>query len=66
MFKIYKKYISPLFVILFGHSCRFTPTCSEYADEAIKKYGMLKGGVMSIKRIVKCNPLSKQGYDPVI
>ena len=66
MFKIYKKYISSLFVISFGHSCRFTPTCSEYADEAIKKYGIFKGGVMSVKRIIKCNPLSKQGYDPVI
>lgn len=66
MFKIYKKYISPLTVVLFGHSCRFTPTCSEYADEAIKRYGIFKGGLMSVRRVIKCNPLSKQGYDPVI
>jgi len=66
MFKIYKKFISPILVITLGHACRFTPTCSEYADEAIYKYGIIKGGAMAFKRIVKCNPLSKPGYDPVI
>ncbi len=64
--RFYKKFISPVFVILFGHACRFTPTCSEYADEAVRKYGIVKGGFMSIKRIIKCNPFSKQGYDPVV
>jgi len=51
---------------MFGHSCRFTPTCSEYAAEAIGSYGIVKGVFMSVKRVVRCNPFSKGGYDPVI
>ncbi len=46
-------------------SCKFYPTCSNYAIEAIKKYGVLKGGAMSLWRILRCNPFSKGGYDPV-
>ena len=46
--------------------CRFTPTCSEYAKEAIEYYGSIKGSYMAIKRILRCNPLSKNLYDPVI
>ena len=46
--------------------CKFTPTCSTYAIEAINEYGVFKGGFMSIKRILRCNPFSKGGYDPVI
>ncbi len=45
--------------------CRFTPTCSEYAKQAITKYGVLKGLFLSIKRILKCHPLGKYGYDPL-
>jgi len=45
--------------------CRHTPTCSNYAIEAISKYGALKGGFMSIKRILRCNPFGTYGYDPV-
>lgn len=45
--------------------CRFYPTCSEYAKQAIIKYGLLKGGFLAIKRIVKCHPLNEGGYDPV-
>ena len=45
--------------------CRFIPTCSNYAKEAIEKYGALKGSFLAIKRILKCNPLGKSGYDPV-
>lgn len=47
------------------NSCRFTPTCSNYAIEAIGKYGSIKGTYLSIKRVLKCNPHSKPGYDPV-
>lgn len=65
MFRLYKKFISPLLIILFGHACRFTPTCSEYMDEAVGKYG-IKGVWMGTKRILRCNPLSKAGYDPVV
>ena len=50
-----------------SHSyCRFKPTCSEYAKEAILEYGSLKGSYMAIKRILRCNPFSKKIYDPVI
>lgn len=66
LISVYKKYVSPIFVYLFGHSCRFTPTCSEYASEAIHKYGIFKGGYKSIQRVLKCNPFTKAGYDPVV
>ncbi len=46
--------------------CKFTPTCSNYAIDAIKEYGAFKGTILSIKRILRCNPLSKGGYDPVV
>lgn len=45
--------------------CRFYPTCSEYAKQAIIKYGLFKGGFLAIKRIIKCHPLNDGGYDPV-
>ena len=57
----YKKYISPLL----QPSCRFTPTCSEYAVEALSKHGALKGSLLAIWRILRCNPFCKGGYDPV-
>ena len=59
--RIYQKYISPLK----KPCCRFTPTCSEYALEAFKVHGALKGLYLSIKRILRCNPFSEGGYDPV-
>ncbi|KKC28448.1 hypothetical protein CDSM653_02505 [Caldanaerobacter subterraneus subsp. pacificus DSM 12653] len=46
-------------------TCRFYPTCSQYSIEAISKYGLLKGGLMSIWRILRCNPFNPGGYDPV-
>ena len=49
----------------FHLNCRFIPTCSAYAIEAIEKYGSIYGSFLTIKRILKCNPLSKPGYDPV-
>lgn len=59
--QIYRRYISPRF----PPSCRFTPSCSQYAYEAIERYGLLKGGWLSLKRIVRCNPYNPGGYDPV-
>ncbi|NLM84483.1 MAG: membrane protein insertion efficiency factor YidD [Clostridiales bacterium] len=59
--KFYRRYISPLR----PPSCRFTPTCSAYALEAIEKYGAAKGLWLSLKRICKCHPFHKGGYDPV-
>ena len=59
--KFYQLCISPFT----PPSCRFTPTCSQYAIEAIEKYGVLKGGLLAAWRILRCNPFSKGGYDPV-
>ena len=59
--KFYRKFISPLK----RPSCRFYPTCSMYTLEAVEKYGALKGSFMGIKRILKCHPFHKGGYDPV-
>lgn len=47
------------------YNCRFIPTCSEYTKEAIIKYGSFKGTIMGIKRIIRCHPFGKFGYDPV-
>ena len=53
--------ISPLL----GANCRYIPTCSAYAMQAIEKYGALKGGLMAVRRILRCHPFCKGGYDPV-
>ena len=58
---LYQRLVSPLF----PQSCRFYPTCSEYSKQAILKYGPLKGGWLALKRIARCHPLSKGGYDPL-
>ena len=47
------------------NNCKFIPTCSNYGIEAIKEYGSIKGTILTIKRIIRCNPLNKGGYDPV-
>lgn len=69
LIKIYQKTISPdhgWLSGIFGMGfCRFQPTCSEYGYKSIEKYGVLKGGWMAFYRILRCNPLSKGGYDPV-
>ncbi len=59
--RAYQLVISPLF----PSSCRFYPSCSHYGYEAIGKYGILKGGWLTIKRVARCNPFCKGGYDPV-
>ena len=61
--RFYQNTISP--VIRGLVACRFTPTCSEYAIEAIKRFGVLKGSGLAIYRIVRCNPFGGSGYDPV-
>ena len=59
---IYKYFFSPLL----GNKCRFLPSCSDYASEAIASKGVIKGGALAIKRLTKCHPWGKSGYDPVI
>ena len=59
--KLYQILISPLL----GPNCRFHPTCSHYAIEAIAKHGVLKGGYLSVRRLIKCHPLHEGGLDPV-
>ena len=59
--RFYQLFISPLF----PPTCRFYPTCSPYAIEAIRKKGALKGGWLAVKRIAKCHPFHPGGYDPV-
>lgn len=59
--KFYRNSISPMF----PGCCRYTPTCSQYAIEAIKKYGPFKGTYLSIRRILRCHPWGGSGYDPV-
>jgi len=62
LIRFYRKFLSPL---KGAPSCRFTPTCSQYALEALEKYGALKGSWLAIKRILKCHPFHPGGYDPV-
>ena len=61
LIKFYRKYISPMK----STKCPYIPTCSEYGLEAVEKYGALKGSFLSLWRIIRCNPFSKGGYDPV-
>ena len=61
LIKIYKFFISPLF----GYSCRYFPTCSEYSIDALKEFGLMKGIYLSVKRILSCHPWGKGGFDPI-
>ena len=64
LIEIYQKNISKFFVSK-NIRCKFHPTCSEYTKQAIEKYGFFKGSILGIVRILKCNPFSKGGYDPL-
>lgn len=59
--RFYKNAISPGL----PPACRFQPTCSEYAYEAVEKYGIIKGGRLAVWRVLRCNPFGKSGWDPV-
>ena len=59
--RIYQTLISPLL----PSTCRFSPTCSEYSKQSLIKHGLIKGIILSVKRILKCNPWGGNGYDPV-
>lgn len=58
---IYKKAVSPFL----GRSCRFYPSCSQYAEEAIERYGVVAGSQKALWRVLRCNPFSRGGFDPV-
>ncbi len=60
LIRIYQKLISPMFG---SHRCIFYPTCSEYTRQAVDKYGIIKGNILGIKRILRCNPFSSGGVD---
>jgi uncharacterized protein len=61
MLRAYKWAISPLF----PPACRYVPTCSEYAMEAVERYGVFRGGLMALARLLRCHPFARGGYDPV-
>lgn len=61
LLELYKAFVSPFL----PPACRFEPTCSEYARQAVEKYGATKGSWLGLKRILRCQPFSKGGYDPV-
>ncbi|MCG8687050.1 MAG: membrane protein insertion efficiency factor YidD [Desulfobacterales bacterium] len=61
LIRFYQIFVSPLL----GANCRYEPTCSAYALEAIEKYGSLKGSALAVKRILRCHPFRAGGYDPV-
>jgi uncharacterized protein len=62
LLRAYKWVVSPMFL----PACRYVPTCSEYAMEAVERYGALRGGLMGLMRLLRCHPLAGSGYDPVV
>lgn len=61
LLKAYKAILSPML----APSCRYVPTCSEFAMEAVERYGVLRGGAMALGRLLRCHPFARGGYDPV-
>jgi uncharacterized protein len=62
LLRVYKWLLSPWLL----PACRYVPTCSEYAEEAIERFGVLRGGSMAVLRLLRCHPFVKGGYDPVV
>lgn len=61
LLRFYRRFISPLF----GPTCRFEPTCSQYAMQAVERHGALKGGWLTLRRLLRCHPFHPGGYHPV-
>jgi putative membrane protein insertion efficiency factor len=59
--RMYRRLLSPML----PHSCRFVPTCSDYAMEAIERHGALRGSLLALGRLLRCHPFARSGYDPV-
>ena len=62
---IYRITISPVLHAVVGPACRFEPSCSRFAADAIREYGLVRGGTMALRRLARCHPLGGHGYDPV-
>jgi hypothetical protein len=60
--RAYKRWLSPMLPV----ACRYVPTCSEYAEEAVEHYGVIRGGMMAVWRLLRCHPFGGSGYDPVV
>lgn len=65
LLQTYKIVISPVLEHLFGHACRYTPTCSEYAGQAVERYGVWHGLTLAFGRVIRCNPFLANRPDPV-
>lgn len=65
MLRIYRAILSPMIMGLYGPACRFEPSCSEYACQAVAAYGVMRGGAMAARRLARCHPLGGHGHDPV-
>lgn len=61
----YQRFISPLIVLILGPSCRFEPSCSQYAIDALRVHGLIRGSFYAVWRILRCHPFARGGHDPV-
>jgi len=61
----YRTIITPVLHAVFGPACRFEPSCSRFASDAVREHGLMRGGAMALRRLARCHPLGGHGYDPV-
>ena len=63
--RIYRRIVSPMLLAMFGRACRFEPSCSEYAEHAIERFGTVRGLALTARRLARCHPFGGSGFDPV-